>query len=219
MTAAPAARPLDPRPHLRLIVVDDHPIVRAGMRSLFPLDGPVEVVGEAATGEEALTLARHVRPDVVLCDLRLGDGIDGVETTRRLRALDPAPAVVILTTFDRDVEILRAVEAGAAGYLLKDARSEEITSAIRRAAAGEIVLSPELTARMVQVLRAPRVRLTDREIEVLGLLETGASNREIAKTLFVTEATVKTHLVHLFDKLGVDSRSRAVAVAREGGLL
>ena len=135
MTAAPAARPLDPRPHLRLIVVDDHPIVRAGMRSLFPLDGPVEVVGEAATGEEALTLARHVRPDVVLCDLRLGDGIDGVETTRRLRALDPAPAVVILTTFDRDVEILRAVEAGAAGYLLKDARSEEITSAIRRAAA------------------------------------------------------------------------------------
>lgn len=219
MTAAPAARPLDPRPHLRLIVVDDHPIVRAGMRSLFPLDGPVQVVGEAATGEEALTLARHVRPDVVLCDLRLGDGIDGVETTRRLRALDPAPAVVILTTFDRDVEILRAVEAGAAGYLLKDARSEEITSAIRRAAAGEIVLSPELTARMVQVMRAPRVRLTDREIEVLGLLETGASNREIAKTLFVTEATVKTHLVHLFDKLGVDSRSRAVAVAREGGLL
>ena len=214
MTAAPTARPL-----LRLIVVDDHPIVRAGMRSLFPLDGPVEVVGEAATGEEALTLARHVRPDVVLCDLRLGDGIDGVETTRRLRALDPAPAVVILTTFDRDVEILRAVEAGAAGYLLKDARSEEITSAIRRAAAGEIVLSPELTARMVQVMRAPRVRLTDREIEVLGLLETGASNREIAKTLFVTEATVKTHLVHLFDKLGVDSRSRAVAVAREGGLL
>ena len=219
MTAAPAARPLDPRPHLRLIVVDDHPIVRAGMRSLFPLDGAVEVVGEAATGEEALTLARHVRPDVVLCDLRLGDGIDGVETTRRLRALDPAPAVVILTTFDRDVEILRAVEAGAAGYLLKDVRSEEITSAIRRAAAGEIVLSPELTARMVQVMRAPRVRLTDREIEVLGLLETGASNREIAKTLFVTEATVKTHLVHLFDKLGVDSRSRAVAVARESGLL
>ncbi len=219
MTAAPAARPRIERPHLRLIVVDDHPIVRAGMRSLFPLDGPVEVVGEAATGEEALTLARHVRPDVVLCDLRLGDGIDGVETTRRLRALDPAPAVVILTTFDRDVEILRAVEAGAAGYLLKDARSEEITSAIRRAAAGEIVLSPELTARMVQVMRAPRVRLTDREIEVLGLLETGASNREIAKTLFVTEATVKTHLVHLFDKLGVDSRSRAVAVAREGGLL
>ena len=219
MTAAPAARPLDPRPHLRLIVVDDHPIVRAGMRSLFPLDGPVEVVGEAATGEEALTLARHVRPDVVLCDLRLGDGIDGVETTRRLRALDPAPAVVILTTFDRDVEILRAVEAGAAGYLLKDARSEEITSAIRRAAAGEIVLSPELTARMVQVMRAPRVRLTDREIGVLGLLETGASNREIAKTLFITEATVKTHLVHLFDKLGVDSRSRAVAVARESGLL
>lgn len=208
-----------PAAPLRLIIVDDHPIVRAGIRSLFPDHGAVRVVGEAETGEEAVALARHLQPDVVLCDLRLGPGIDGVETTRRLRAIDPGPVVVILTTFDRDAEILQAVEAGAAGYLLKDAPAGEITTAIRRAAAGELVLSPELTARMVHVMRTPRVRLTDREADVLRLLDTGASNREIAKSLFVTEATVKTHLVHLFDKLGVDSRSRAVAIARERGLL
>jgi DNA-binding NarL/FixJ family response regulator len=204
---------------IRVLLVDDHPIVRAGLRSLFPPESGVDVVGEAATGEEAVALARHLRPDVVLCDLRLGDGIDGVEATGRLRALDTPPAVVMLTTFDRDAEILGAVEAGAAGYLLKDSAAEEIVAAIRDAAAGRFVLSPELTSRMVQVLRAPRVKLTDRELEVLRLLATGASNREIAKELFVTEATVKTHLVHVFDKLGVDSRSRAVAVAQERGIL
>lgn len=204
---------------LRVVLVDDHPIVRAGVRSLVADGAGVDVVAEAATGEEAVALARHLRPDVVLCDLRLGEGIDGIETTRRLRELDPAPAVVILTTFDRDVEILGAVEAGASGYLLKDAPPAEIVAAIRSAAQGQTVLSPELTARMVRVLREPRVRLTEREFDVLRLLDTGASNREIAKTLFVTEATVKTHLVHLFDKLGVDSRSRAVAVARDTGLL
>lgn len=203
----------------RVMLVDDHPIVRAGMRSLFSAGTGVEVVGEAATGEEAVALARHLHPDVVLCDLRLGEGIDGVETTRQLRELDPAPAVVILTTFDRDAQILGAVEAGAAGYLLKDAPTDEIVAAIRSAAAGQLVLSPALTARMVQVMRAPRVKLTERELDVLRLLETGASNREIAKTLFVTEATVKTHLVHVFEKLGVDSRSRAVAAARESGIL
>lgn len=204
---------------LRVMLVDDHPIVRAGMRSLFPAGGDVDVVGEASTGEEAIALARHLHPDVVLCDLRLGEGIDGVETTRQLRGLDTPPAVVILTTFDRDAEILGAVEAGAAGYLLKDTPASQITDAIRDAAAGRVVLSPELTARMVQVMRTPRVKLTERELEVLRLLESGASNREIAKTLFVTEATVKTHLVHVFDKLGVDSRSRAVATARETGIL
>lgn len=205
--------------NLRVLLVDDHPIVRAGLRSLFPTGAGVEVVGEAATGEEAITLARHLHPDVVLCDLRLGEGIDGVETTRALRGLEPAPAVVILTTFDRDAEILDAVEAGAAGYLLKDSPAEQIIAAIRGAADGQLVLSPELTARMVQVMRTPRVKLTERELDVLRLLSTGASNRDIAKELFVTEATVKTHLVHVFDKLGADSRSRAVAMAREAGIL
>lgn len=204
---------------LRVLIADDHPIVRAGVRALFAGYPDIDVVGEAATGEEAVTLARHLTPDVVLCDLRMGDGMDGVATTLELQALTPAPAVIILTTFDRDAEILGAIEAGASGYVLKDAPPDAIARAVREAAAGRLALTPELSERVVQVLRAPRVRLTDREHEVLRLLDTGASNPQIAKALFVTEATVKTHLVHIFAKLGVDSRSRAVAVARERGLL
>ncbi|WP_431789964.1 response regulator [Microbacterium paraoxydans] len=204
---------------VRILLVDDHPIVRAGVRSLFDRRDDAEVVGEAASGEEAVVLARHLRPDVVLCDLRLGAGMDGVQTTAALRALDPAPAVLILTTFDRDAQILGAIEAGAAGYLLKDIAPEEIVRAVRQAASGGQALTPELTARVGRALRAPRVQLTGRELDVLRLLDTGASNREIAKALFVTEATVKTHLVHVFEKLGADSRAKAVAMARESGLL
>lgn len=204
---------------VRVLLVDDHPIVRAGVRSLFDRRDDVEVVGEAASGEEAVALARHLHPDVVLCDLRLGEGMDGVQTTAALRTQHPAPAVLILTTFDRDAEILAAIEAGAAGYLLKDVAPDDIVRAIRQAASGGLVLTPELSARVVQVMRAPRVRLTDRELDVLRLLDTGASNREIAKTLFVTEATVKTHLVHVFEKLGADNRARAIAIARDTGLL
>jgi DNA-binding NarL/FixJ family response regulator len=204
---------------VRVLLVDDHPIVRAGVRSLIDRRDDIAVVGEAASGEEAIALARHLQPDVVLCDLRLGDGLDGVQTTRQLRAEHPAPAVIILTTFDRDAEILGAIEAGAAGYLLKDVAPDEIVQAIRRAAGGGLVLSPELSERVVAVSRAPRVRLTERELDVLRLLDTGSSNREIAKTLFVTEATVKTHLVHIFEKLGADSRARAIAIARDTGIL
>ncbi|MGN0110939.1 MAG: response regulator [Cellulosimicrobium funkei] len=204
---------------VRILLVDDHPIVRAGVRSLFDRRDDAEVVGEAASGEEAVVLARHLRPDVVLCDLRLGAGMDGVQTTAALRALDPAPAVLILTTFDRDAQILGAIEAGAAGYLLKDIDPEDIVRAVRQAASGGQALTPELTARVGRALRAPRVKLTGRELDVLRLLDTGASNREIAKALFVTEATVKTHLVHVFEKLGADSRAKAVAIARESGLL
>lgn len=202
-----------------VLLVDDHPIVRAGLRSLFVGRTDVEIVGEAATGEEAIVLAQHLHPDVVLCDLRLGEGMDGIQTTAALRALDRPPAVIILTTFDRDAEILGAIEAGAAGYLLKDVAPEMIAAAIHRAATGHTVLSSVLTARVVEVMRSPRVKLTERELEVLRLLDTGASNREIAKMLFVTEATVKTHLVHVFEKLGVSSRSRAIAAARESGIL
>lgn len=204
---------------VRILLVDDHPIVRAGVRSLFDRRDDAEVVGEAASGEEAVMLARHLRPDVVLCDLRLGAGMDGVQTTAALRALDPAPAVLLLTTFDRDAQILGAIEAGAAGYLLKDIDPEDIVRAVRQAASGGQALTPELTARVGRALRAPRVQLTGRELDVLRLLDTGASNREIAKALFVTEATVKTHLVHVFEKLGADSRAKAVAIARESGLL
>ena len=204
---------------VRVLLVDDHPIVRAGVRSLIDRRDDIAVVGEAASGEEAIALARHLQPDVVLCDLRLGDGLDGVQTTRQLRAEHPAPAVIILTTFDRDAEILGAIEAGAAGYLLKDVAPDEIVQAIRRAASGGLVLTPELSERVVAVSRAPRVRLTERELDVLRLLDTGSSNREIAKTLFVTEATVKTHLVHIFEKLGADSRARANAIARDTRIL
>lgn len=207
-----------------VLLVDDHPVVRSGLRAVLdgatgPTGDDVRVVGEAATGEEAITLAAHLRPDVVLCDLRLGDGIDGIQTTAALRALTPAPAVVILTTFDRDAEILGAIEAGAAGYLLKDAAPEAIAEGIRRAAAGDMVLSPDLASRVLKGMRNPLPKLTDREIEVLRLLAQGSANKEIARALFVTEATVKSHLAHIFTKLDVDSRSRAVHVARETGLI
>lgn len=204
---------------ITLLIVDDHPVVRTGLRALFDDQPDVTVVGEAASGEEALTLAAHVRPDVVLCDLRLGDGLDGVQTTARLRDVEPPPAVVILTTFDRDVEIIEAIEAGAAGYLLKDVAPATIVTAVRDAAAGRLILAPELAQRVVDGMRRPRVRFTDRERDVLAALDAGSSNREIAKALFISEATVKTHLVHIFDKLGVDSRAKAVTAARERGLL
>lgn len=204
---------------ITVLLVDDHPVVRTGLRALFANTDEVIVVGEAASGEEAIALSEHLHPQVVLCDLRLGAGIDGVETTARLRAQTPAPAVIILTTFDHDVEILRAVEAGAAGYLLKDVSAATILSSLTEAAAGGMVLAPEMARRVVDGMRQPQPKLTAREHEVLQLLGTGASNREIAKALFVTEATVKTHLVHLFGKLGVESRAKAVTLARDTGLI
>ncbi|MGH3353624.1 MAG: response regulator [Nocardioides sp.] len=202
-----------------VLLVDDHPVVRSGLRAVLEAGDTVRVVGEAATGEEAVTLAAHLHPDVVLCDLRLGTGMDGIRTTSALRGLDPPPAVLILTTFDRDAEILGAIEAGAAGYLLKEVDPEVIVEGIRRAAAGDTVLAPDLAARVLKGMRSPLPRLTGREIEVLRLLARGSTNKEIARTLFVTEATVKSHLVHIFTKLGVDSRSRAIHVAQETGLI
>ncbi|RMB60177.1 response regulator [Tessaracoccus antarcticus] len=202
-----------------VLLVDDHPVVRTGLRAVIGSRPGVEILGEAATGEEAVVLAGHLRPDVVLCDLRLGDGMDGVATTSALRALCPAPAVIILTTFDRDVDILRAIEAGAAGYLLKDVSPDTIVDAISAAARGDMVLAPELATRVMRGMRNPAPRLTQRELEVLHHLATGSSNREIARALFVSEATIKSHLVHIFTKLDVDSRARAIHVARETGIL
>lgn len=201
-----------------VLLVDDHPVVRSGLRAVLDTDA-VRVVGEAATGEEAVTLASNLHPDVVLCDLRLGAGMDGIHTTAALRALDRAPAVLILTTFDRDAEILGAIEAGAAGYLLKDVAPEDIIDGIRRAARGETVLTPDLAGRVLHGMRNPLPRLTDRELEVLRHLATGAANRDIARSLFVTEATVKSHIAHIFTKLDVDSRSRAIHRAQESGLI
>lgn len=205
---------------IRILIVDDHPVVRAGLRTL--LDGRAElvVVAEAGDGESALRAAADHRPDVVLCDLRLGPGMDGVAVTCALAASPVTPpAVVILTTYDHDADIVRAVEAGAAGYLLKDAATDELVAAIVAAAAGETVLSPTMTARMIATIRTRRAGLSDRELDVLRLVADGLSNREIAKTLFVSEATVKTHLNHAFGKLGVDSRTAAVAAARSAGLV
>lgn len=202
-----------------VLLVDDHPIVRQGLRAVLGHQPGVEVIAEAATGEEALELSRTLHPDVVLCDLRLGDGMDGVQTTVALREQSPAPAVIILTTYDHDVDIVRAVEAGAAGYLLKDVSPTAIVAALTDAAAGRMVLAPEMARRVVEGMRHPRARLTQRELEVLGQLATGAGNREIARALFVTEATVKTHLVNIFGKVGAESRTEAVARARELGYL
>jgi len=201
-----------------VLLVDDHPVVRSGLRAVLESDS-VHVVGEAATGEEAVALAAHLHPDVVLCDLRLGAGIDGVQTTAALRALEPAPAVLILTTFDRDAEILGAIEAGAAGYLLKDVAPDVIIEGILRAAGGDMFLAPDLADRVLKGMRNPLPKLTEREVEVLRLLATGAPNKEMARALFVTEATVKSHIAHIFTKLNVDSRSRAIHLAQETGLI
>lgn len=203
---------------IRVMLVDDHPVVRAGLRAIIEARG-FTVVGEASTGEEALVVASEHRPEVVLCDLRLGAGMDGVATTLALRRMPHAPAVLILTTFDHDAQIIRAVEAGAVGYLLKDVDNDTIARAIVDASAGAMVLTPGGDERLLAALRAPRVTLTDREREVLVLVDDGASNREIAAQLFVSESTVKTHIVHLLDKLGVTSRTAAASEARRIGLL
>ncbi|WP_432558363.1 response regulator [Granulicoccus sp. GXG6511] len=216
--------------NVRVLLVDDHPVVRAGLRALLQDRDGIEVVGEAADAAAALALARNpsVAPDVVLCDLRLGPGGDGVDVAKALegsgtkadRGAVAPPAVVILTTFDHDADIVRAVEAGAAGYLLKDAPPDEIVTAIVRAARGETVLTADLTARVVETMRErTRAPLSDRELDVLRLVAEGKSNREIARALFVSEATVKTHLNHAFGKLGVASRTAAVAAARRTGVL
>lgn len=204
---------------IRVILVDDHPVVRAGLRSVIDAPDHIAVVGEAGSGEEALAVVDELAPDVVMCDLRLGEGIDGIEVTKRLNALPKKPAVLILTTFDNDSEIVAALNAGAAGYLLKDINPEDISTAIEKASRGETYLPPEISSKVIAAMRNPGPKLTRRERDVVKLLATGASNAQIAQELFVTEATVKSHLVNVFTKLGVDSRSRAIRVAEDQGLV
>ncbi|MGR6918657.1 response regulator [[Actinomadura] parvosata] len=204
---------------MRLFLVDDHPVVRAGLVALLGGEDDIEIVGEAAGADEALRgIAAH-RPDVVLMDLQLGDGVDGVEATRRIRALPAPPQVLVLTTYETDADVLRAVTAGATGYLLKVCPPEELFQGIRAAARGESVLSAKVAARMMRRLRDPGPALSVREVEILELLASGAGNREIARRLFITEATVKTHLVHIYGKLGVDTRTAAVTAAVERRLI
>ena len=203
----------------RVVVVEDHPVTRLGIVALLGQDERIMVVGDVGTGEEALAVVEAERPGVVVTDLRLGDGMDGVGVTTALRSRRPAPAVLVLTTYDTDRDIVRAVEAGAAGYLLKDAAPDEIIGAVVRASAGETVLSADLAQRVVARMGRARPDLSTREVEILAAVARGLANREIARELHISEATVKTHLVHVFTKLDVDSRTAAVARAREEGLL
>ncbi|AZM48196.1 DNA-binding response regulator [Streptomyces sp. WAC 06738] len=204
---------------VRVLLCDDHAVVRAGLLALLSSAPDIDVVGEAGTGEEALAAAAKLRPDVVLMDLQLGPGMDGVTATRRIVAGLPGTRVLVLTTYDTDADVTRAVGAGATGYLLKAERPEELFSAIHAAAEGRTVLSPPVADRVMAQLRTPRPALTDRERDILAQLARGSSNREIARALFISEATVKTHLGRIYGKLGVDSRAAAVAVANEQRLL
>ncbi|WP_340538672.1 response regulator transcription factor [Nocardioides sp. GXZ039] len=204
-------------PSVRVVLVDDHPVVRAGLRALLAAAGDLDVVGEAADLAEALEVVRRTGPDVVLMDLSLGDGPGGVEVTQRLRDLDPAPEVLVLTTYHTDADVLRALDAGARGYLLKDAPPDELFAGVRATARGETALAPPVAATLVRraTAGAGASVITEREVEVLELLSEGLGNRELARALLVSEATVKSHLSHIYTKLGVDTRAGAVAAAIE----
>ncbi|MFD9288509.1 response regulator [Streptomyces sp. NPDC060030] len=207
-------------PPVRILLCDDHAVVRAGLLALLGGEPDIEVVGEAGSGEEAVALTARLGPDVVLMDLQLGAGIDGVEATRRITsARGGAVHVLVLTTYDTDADITRAIEAGATGYLLKAERPEELFAAIRAAAQGRTTLSPPVASRVMARMRSPRPTLTERELDILGQLSQGLGNRDIARALFISEATVKTHLGRIYEKLGVDTRAGAVAVAKEQRLL
>ncbi|CAO1649640.1 response regulator transcription factor [Salinibacterium sp. NG22] len=204
---------------IRVVVADDHPIVRSGIVGLLGSADDIEVVGEASDGTEAVALATQLSPDVVLMDLRM-PGLGGAEATAQLVAARPDVRVLILTTYESDENILTAIEAGASGYLLKAAPQEEILAGLRSVARGEVALAPSIAALLVNRMREPaKVTLSDRETQVLALVAEGNSNRKIAAALFVSEATVKTHLIHVFEKLDVKDRTRAVTKAMELGLL
>ncbi|KOG89632.1 response regulator [Streptomyces varsoviensis] len=210
---------------IRVLLVDDHPVVRRGLRAMVDELPGVEAAGEAADGAAALRFLAEAResgepgPDVVLMDLQMGDGMHGVEATRRITALPEPPAVLILTTYSTDADILAAVEAGATGYLLKDAPPEDVAAAVHATARGETVLAPPVAARLLGRVRAGRPALSPREIEILRLLAEGLANKQISRRLFISEATVKTHLVHIYDKLDVDSRTAAIAAGLSMGLI
>lgn len=204
---------------IRLVIADDHPVVRAGLRAMLEHEPGLAVVGEASTPDEAVALVQRENPDVVLMDLQFGTDETGADATRRIRALDAPPYVLVLTNYDSDGDILGAVEAGASGYLLKDAAPKELVAAVRAAASGESALAPTVASRLLSRMRAPNVSLSRREIEVLTRVADGKSNSEIAEELFVTEGTVKAHLVHIFSKLDVSSRTAAVSVARQLGIV
>jgi DNA-binding NarL/FixJ family response regulator len=206
---------------VRVLLVDDHPVVRAGLHGMLSAERDLEVVAEAGSGDEAVVLAARHRPDVVLMDLRM-PGTDGATATARIAAELPEVKVLVLTTYDTDSDIVRAVEAGAAGYLLKDTPREQLADAVRAAARGETVLAPPVAAKLMTRMRAPApeaATLTVRETEVLALVARGRTNADIGRELHISEATVKTHLIRIFAKLEVDDRTAAVTAALRRGLL
>ncbi|MBA2414900.1 MAG: response regulator transcription factor [Geodermatophilaceae bacterium] len=205
-------------PRVRILVVDDHPVVRTGLIAMLAAEPDIEVVGEGGSGSEAIRLAGQLAPDVVLMDLRM-PGMDGVAATKAIVA-GGGPRVVVVTTYDTDSDILRAVEAGATGYLLKDTPRQQMADAVRAAARGETVLAPPVAARLMTRMRAgPADLLTARELEVLELVGAGLTNAEVGRRLYISEATVKTHLLRVFVKLGVDDRTAAVTTAMARGII
>lgn len=204
---------------IRVLICDDHPVVRAGLEGLLSKQPDFEVVGEAENGREAVDLTEKLDPHVVLMDLRM-PGMDGVAATEEIAARHPQSHVLVLTTYDSDADILRAVEAGATGYLLKDAPREELYEAVRAASEGRPLLAPVVAQKLMRRIREPTGQtLSVREIEVLDLVRKGLSNKEIGRELHVSEATVKTHLIHVYGKLDVTDRTSAVNVALERGIL
>ena len=211
---------------IRVLLADDHEIVRLGLRAVLESADDIEVIGEVATAEAAIAAAQAGGIDVILMDLRFGPGVEGTRlatgadaTAEIKRTMEKPPHVLVVTNYDTDADILGAIEAGALGYLLKDAPPEELLAAVRAAAEGDSTLSPTVANRLMTRVRTPRTSLTPRELEVLKLVASGSSNREIGRTLLLSEATVKSHLVHIYDKLGVRSRTSAVAAARKQGVL
>ncbi|ANN14943.1 DNA-binding response regulator [Amycolatopsis orientalis] len=204
---------------ITIMLVDDHPVVREGLRGMLEAEPDLSVIGEAGSGDEAVALSRVKQPDVILMDLRM-PGLDGVGATRKILADRPGQRVVVLTTYETDADILRAVEAGASGYLLKDASRTELAGAIRAASRGETVLAPSVAGKLVNRVRNPTSSpLSAREIEVLRLVAQGDTNSDIGRALHISEATVKTHLLRVFGKLDVSDRTAAVTTAMRLGLL
>jgi DNA-binding NarL/FixJ family response regulator len=204
---------------IRILITDDHPVVREGLSGMLAGQSDFEVIGLAADGNTAVKMHGSLAPDVTLMDLRM-PGLDGVGAIKAIKAQQPSSRIIVLTTYDSDADILRAIEAGATGYLLKDAPREELFRAIRAAARGDSVLAPAVAARLMTRMRAPaEENLSAREIEVLQLVAKGASNKEIGKSLHISTATVKTHLIHIYGKLGVDDRTAAVTTALETGII
>lgn len=204
---------------LSILIADDHPVVRDGLRGMLESQPDFEVVGEAADGAQAIQLAEELKPEIVLMDLRMPQ-VDGVTAIREIKSSQAETQILVLTTYDSDADILRAIEAGATGYLLKDSSREELYGAIRATARGDTVLAPTVAARLVGQMRAPaEERLSSRELEVLQLVAEGASNKDIASRLHISQATVKSHLIHVFGKLGVSDRTAAVTVALQRGIM